>query len=123
MLPIVARELRVGARRRGTYWTRVGASLLAMLTMLWLLIVAAAGSAVAGQGKLLFEVLSSFAFAFALLVGVRLTSDCLSSEKREGTLGLLFLTDLKGYDIVFGKLASSSLASFYGLLAIVPVLA
>ncbi|MCI0536223.1 MAG: hypothetical protein L0Z50_13435 [Verrucomicrobiales bacterium] len=123
MLPIVARELRVSARRRGTYWTRVGASSLAMLTMLWLLIVAAAGGAVAAQGKVLFEVLSSFAFAFALLVGAWLTSDCLSSEKREGTLGLLFLTDLKGYDVVLGKLASSSFAAFYSLLAIVPVLA
>ena len=28
------------------------------------------------------------------------TADALSSEKRNGTLGLLFLTDLKGYDIV-----------------------
>ena len=112
MLPIVARELRVSARRRGTYWTRVGASLLAMLTMLWLLVVTAAGSAVASQGKVLFDVLSGFAFAFALLVGVRITSDCLSSEKREGTIGLLFLTDLKGYDIILGKLASSSLTAF-----------
>jgi len=32
--------------------------------------------------------------------GVLITADCLSEEKREGTLGLLFLTDLKGYDVV-----------------------
>ena len=49
--------------------------------------------------------------------------DCLSEEKREGTLGLLFLTDLKGYDVVFGKLVAISLGAFYGLLAVVPMLA
>ena len=39
------------------------------------------------------------------------------------SLGLLFLTDLKGYDIVLGKLAATSLNTFYGMLAIFPVLA
>ena len=33
------------------------------------------------------------------------------------------LTDLSGYDVVFGKLAATSLRSFCGLLAILPVLA
>ena len=48
--------------------------------------------------------------------------DCVSSEKREGTLGLLFLTDLKGYDVICGKLAANSLNALYGLVAILPVL-
>ena len=52
-----------------------------------------------------------------------LTADCLSVEKREGTLGLLFLTDLRGYDVVLGKLFSTSLRSSYGLVAGFPVLA
>jgi ABC-type Na+ efflux pump permease subunit len=63
------------------------------------------------------------AVLYALLSGTRATADCLSEEKREGTLGLLFLTDLKGYDIVFGKLAATSLNVFYGILAVVPILA
>src|SRR4030095_13140978 len=54
--------------------------------------------------------------------GVFITADCLSEEKREGTLGLLFLTDLKGYDVVLGKLIATSLASLTGLLTIFPVL-
>src|SRR5206468_1737190 len=33
------------------------------------------------------------------------------------------LTDLKGYDVVLGKLAATSLDAFYGLIAILPVLA
>jgi hypothetical protein len=51
------------------------------------------------------------------------TADCLSFEKREGTLGLLFLTDLKGFDVVLGKLAATSLNSIYGLIALIPILA
>jgi ABC-type Na+ efflux pump permease subunit len=54
---------------------------------------------------------------------VRATSDCISEEKREGTLGLLFLTDLRGHDVVLGKLVAAALGSFYGLLAFLPMLA
>ena len=57
------------------------------------------------------------------MAGVFLTADCLSEEKREGTLGLLFLTDLRGYDVVLGKLMATSVHALYSLLAIFPVLA
>ena len=33
LLPIVERELRVAARRRGTYWSRVPAALLVMVVV------------------------------------------------------------------------------------------
>ena len=56
-----------------------------------------------------------------LLAGASKTSDCVSTEKREGTLGLLFLTNLRGYDVVLGKLVSCSLATFYQLAATFPV--
>lgn len=121
-LPVVARELAVAARRTATYSKRVGAAILALVAALGVLAYLFQLAA-AEQGRTLFTVLSSLAFAYALLAGVRVTSDCISVEKREGTLGLLFLTDLKGYDVVLGKLVSSSLASFYGLLAMLPVLA
>jgi ABC-type transport system involved in multi-copper enzyme maturation permease subunit len=62
-------------------------------------------------------------FLYCLAQGVRNTADCLSEEKRAGTLGLLFLTDLRPYDVVLGKLMATSLNSFYGLLAIFPPLA
>ncbi|HQU46125.1 MAG TPA: hypothetical protein PK867_25150, partial [Pirellulales bacterium] len=42
-----------------------------------------------------------------------LTADCISSERREGTLGLLFLTDLRGHDVVLGKLVVAGLGAFY----------
>src|SRR6185503_229455 len=73
--------------------------------------------------KNLFIAMGVLAFGFCALAGVFLTADCLSAEKREGTLGLLFLTDLKSHDIVLGKLAATSVHSLYGLLAIFPVMA
>jgi len=123
-LPIVGRELRVAARRRGTYSIRFFAVLAAVVLCLWG-IVAMAQNVVtpATQGHSLFMVLSALAFAYCLLIGAVATADCVSEEKREGTLGLLFLTDLKGYDVVLGKLVAKSLSCFYGLLAILPVLA
>jgi hypothetical protein len=63
------------------------------------------------------------ALASALAAGIFFTADCLSEEKREGTLGFLFLTDLRGYDVVAGKLLATSLRGAYALLAIFPVLA
>jgi len=72
--------------------------------------------------KALLGLETSIGFSFALLAGIFLTADCLSFEKREGTLGLIFLTDLNGFDVVLGKLASSSVQCFYALLAIFPML-
>src|SRR5439155_12457239 len=73
--------------------------------------------------QVLFGILTGSAVLYALLSGVRDTADCLSSEKREGTLGLLFLTDLKGYDVVLGKLFANSLNALYSIIAILPMLA
>ena len=70
-----------------------------------------------------FAALKWIAFVFASCVGIFLTSDSLSEEKRDGTLGLLFLTDLRGFDVVLGKLMSQSLQAFYGFLAALPILA
>jgi len=71
----------------------------------------------------LFGVQTVCAFGLSLLAGVFLTSDCLSEEKREGTLGLLLLTDLKSPDVVLGKFLATSLNALYSLLALLPVTA
>jgi ABC-type transport system involved in cytochrome c biogenesis permease component len=121
-LPIVERELRVAARRPGTYWTRWFAALGMMVV--WLLFFGSNHRASAAElNKTLFVALGILALGFCLLAGIFLTADCLSEEKREGTLGLLFLTDLRGYDVVLGKLIATSVHSVYGLLAILPALA
>lgn len=109
-LPIVERELRVAARNRATSRGRVAVVLIAGVMVSFMLLTAGAGARNAGGG--MFQFLSVLAFLYCLFEGTRLTADCLSEEKREGTIGLLFLTDLKGYDVVLGKLVSTSLRSF-----------
>lgn len=122
-LPIAERELRAAARRRGTYHFRWWAALLAVaVSFIWL------GSrsrfALPGMASSpLFALQSAGAFGLALLAGAFFTSDCLSEEKRDGTLGLLFLTNLTARDIVVGKFAALSLSAFNGLLALLPVTA
>jgi ABC-type transport system involved in multi-copper enzyme maturation permease subunit len=121
-LPIVGRELRVGARRRATFWTRlVFAGVAVLAVAAGLLIQLMQGGAGVGGG--MFRTLSVLGFLACLFAGILLTADSLSSEKREGTLGLLFLTDLKGYDVVLGKLVATSLKAMHGVLAIFPVIA
>jgi len=123
-LPIVQRELRVSSRRKATYYVRAAAAMLGMVIGFFLLLMTMLpGSAGASFGLHMLTVLSWYALLMAMLAGVFLASDCLSEERREGTLGLLFLTDLKGYDVVLGKFMAVSLNAFYGLLAFFPVLA
>src|SRR5438067_1472724 len=120
-LPIAERELRVAARRPVTFWIRFGTALGCLI--LWL-VLAAGNRGTSGEfSRNLFTAFSLIAFAFALLSGLTFTADCLSEEKREGTLGLLFLTELKGYDVVLGKLAATSIHGFFATMAVFPVLA
>jgi hypothetical protein len=122
-LPIVERELRVRARRKSTYRFRLVAALTAILLVTLLLIASMGSGTAGGSGQGVFRILTWLCFLYCLAEGPKSTSDALSQEKREGTLGLLFLTDLRGYDIVFGKLAATSLSGAYGLLAVFPPLA
>jgi len=121
LLPIVARELRVASRRAATYWTRFTAGFLAIVigSIVWAI---SFRESPGKTGLALFISLSVIAYIYSLIAGAIATADCVSEEKREGTLGLLFLTDLKSYDIVSGKLVASSVAATYGLLAIFPVM-
>ena len=122
-LPIVSRELRVAARKASTFWIRLVAVIIATIIATGFMLLAAVGIPGGPRlGPALFSTLTWLAFIATSLAGVFLTSDCLSQEKREGTLGLLFLTDLRGFDVVGGKLLATSLRGFYAVLAILPVL-
>lgn len=121
-LPIVERELIEASRRRWTFWIRLAAAALGVLLGGWVMVVMRREPP-RELGQAMLITLSIAVYLYCLFVGVFRTADCLSEEKREGTLGLLFLTDLKGYDIVLGKLFATSLNAFYGILAIFPVMA
>lgn len=124
ILPVVERELRVAARRKGTYWTRVGVASIGLLVFGGILLIHRAMQSVLGfgLGPTLFTVFSWMAFAFVCAAGTFFTSDAISEEKRDGTLGLLFLTDLRGHDVVLGKLLAHSLRCVLGLLAAFPIM-
>jgi ABC-type transport system involved in cytochrome c biogenesis permease component len=122
-LPVVERELRVAARNPRLYWGRFTAAFIAIVLVAWFWMTFGGAGNSANRAKQIFGTLGTFAFIYCLILGVLVTADSISEEKREGTLGLLFLTNLKGYDVVFGKLFASSLHGFYSLVAILPVLA
>lgn len=122
ILPVAERELRVAARRRSTYWLRCVVPLALLFVATWVF-VTTGRQAQREVGMTIFYILTGSLTLYALTAGLRSTADCLSEEKREGTLGLLFLTDLRGYDVVAGKLLANSLSMFYGVLAVLPILA
>src|SRR5262245_33382281 len=105
-LPIVERELRVRARHKATFRARGGSAQVACL-IIGFFLLSGVSPAGAGTGKTVFWFVSVLAFIWCLFEGPRNTADALSEEKRQGTLGLLFLTDLKGYDVVLGKLLAT----------------
>src|SRR5438094_8953576 len=124
LLPIVRRELRVAARKRITFWLRVASAITAVVLGSGCMLMGGwQRIGTAQMGSMLFYALTWTCLAAALSAGLFFTSDCLSEEKREGTLGFLFLTDLRGHDVVLGKLLATSLRVFYALLAVFPILA
>ncbi len=122
IMPIIERELRVAGRRGKTYWLRVAAALVAATVCAWVVLGLGRTQQPAVLGSTLFSYLCVLAFAFCLLIGPFITADCISEEKRDGTLGLLFLTELSSFHVVLGKWIATSLSGFYGLLAILPSL-
>jgi len=123
-LPIVERELRVAARKRSTYWLRTVAALIALVIgTACLLLFHLGGVGRSGAGGMVFGAIMWLFICIAFGAGLFFTSDSLSEEKREGTIGFLFLTDLRGYDVVAGKLLATSLRGFFPLLAFFPIVA
>jgi len=121
-LPIVTRELRLASRRARTYWLRGGLTLVVSVYVLGLLSPSFRGViSPAVTGRALFQFIGGAAFFLCLMSGAFVTADALSEEKREGTMGLLFLTVLRGYDVVFSKLVAKTLNPFYALIAVLPL--
>jgi len=116
--PVVQRELRVASRRRWSYWLRV-ASALGGFLVFW---------SVAETAPMKFVGAKVIENVHLMLLGLicafvpALTADCIASERREGTLGLLFLTPLTAAGIVLGKVQAHVLRVLTLWLAVLPVL-
>lgn len=122
MLPIVERELRVGARNPVLFRDRIKMPLVGAVILLILMWITRHGMPIQAIAKPMFNFCFYGLFASSLMAGIHFTADAISSEKREGTLGFLFLTDLRGYDVIFGKLASSSIAGIYSSMGMMPLI-
>src|SRR2546423_3111069 len=120
-LPIAVRELRVRARQARTWWQRVLSWGGALAIFAFAYLMFRRWTSAGMLGRELFTALGGFSFVYALLTGPLVTVDCISRERREGTLGLLFLTDLRSYDVVIGKMAAASFGGVLRLTAALPV--
>ena len=118
LLPILGRELRARARSRVTYWTRCCVALGGVLICLQSL---QTNPATAPPGSAVFGILVIAAFLISCS-SCLLTADAISAERREGTLGLLFLTEVTAVDVLLGKLGSVCVAGLCALLAFLPAL-
>ncbi len=105
---------------------RFGAAALVSLVMSGLLIISqqwrAFGAGFAAGGTLL-AVLQVAGFVLAAGGGVVLSTDAVSQERRDGTLGLLLLTPLSGLEIVVGKMFAAVLRVSQWLIAVIPPVA
>ncbi len=120
---VILRDLRRLARHSYTFWGRAVFGILAFCG-LWGTALAVDLGFVTGlnKGKAIFWLLSQLLLFLCAIVGVITTSDSLSEERREGTLGLLFLTPLRPLALLFGRLVSASVTLVYRFLGVIPVI-
>jgi hypothetical protein len=112
--------LRIAARASRTYRMRRRSAALA--GAIFLLLYWHFGGSSALAGIFVSKLLCLLCFLFAAFSGIIFTADCISAEKREGTLGLLFLTNLGAREVIVGNALATSMQAFYCLLATFPVL-
>lgn len=119
-LPLIGRELRVRARNRAFFRLRLWVGVAGALICLPQLFVPWAPSP-ASMGQSVFNSLAMAGFVVCCSACLW-TADVISSEKREGTLGLLFLTRVKELDLLLGKFGSAGLTGLCSLAAFLPML-
>src|SRR6266700_3558006 len=121
VLPVIERELRMRARQGVTYWTRCGVAAMAAMVGLQELVLSASAVSPASLGAAAFRAVGWL--GFLVTCGSALaTAASISRERRDGTLGLLLLTQLRGYDVVLGKLCAAGLTDCYALVGVLPAL-
>jgi ABC-type transport system involved in multi-copper enzyme maturation permease subunit len=145
ILPVIARELRAQARQPLTYWLRMAGGLSvvgAIVAALWVegginrrptyvvsgMTTFSAANSFAGPapnqfqsfGTTLFSKMNLFIFTAIWLFVPLASADALSRERREGTLPILYLTELRSLGIVVGKCFVHMLRAFSMFLTMAP---
>src|SRR5215467_8316180 len=119
VLPIFERELRVAARNREMYWGRTGVVL--GLGLLWIPGWLGTVGTTAEINTFVFNGMLWAGFGVSC-VAFLFTADAISRERREGTLGLLFLSRVRAGDLLLGKIGSSGFKGLSMLAAFLPML-
>lgn len=119
--PIIERELRVALRRRRPVRSRMMIS-AGCIGVSLLYLIAAVASGDRGAGRSLHHLLCAVALYFTFKAPL-LTAGIFAEERRNQTLGLLFLSGLNPAEVFASKLLSAALIACSDLLAVVPVLA
>ncbi|MFB3892785.1 MAG: ABC transporter permease [Phycisphaerae bacterium] len=135
--PVLAKELRVSARRKRNYVLRAGyvAALLGFIALIWVseisrrLEYAQQGSELriveqmSRAGREIVLCIVWFQFIVAQAVAVILASASISEESRNRTLGVLMTTPVSAFQIVMGKVLSKLLQVMVLLALSLPLLA
>jgi hypothetical protein len=128
VVPILTRELHCLNWRRTFYRQRLSVGMTASTVLLALVLVDRFGGGISLMRMgILGPVLGILPF-MVFILGLHGASELLAMERREGTLPLLLMTRVSGWDIIFGKLwqavftqGAVSLAAVPGL--VLPLLA
>jgi ABC-type transport system involved in multi-copper enzyme maturation permease subunit len=131
VLPVIVRELRAQSRQALTYWLRIiggvavaGAIAMALFAMGTIKGNSRGAFAISNTiqtfGTTLFGKMNLFIFLAIWLFVPLTTADAVSRERREGTLALLYLTELRSLGIVVGKVFVHMLRSVSLFLTMAP---
>lgn len=120
--PLIERELRCALRKKDARKTRMRGALAAGgITAFFLLIAGLFG--LPGFGRQLHLFLFWIGLYIAVVQTPVLTADLFCLERRNQTLGLLFLAGLRPGEVFASKVLGGAMVSFSNLLALVPFLA
>lgn len=112
--PVIERELRIAAKNEKLFLGRGGVAVLGFFAAVF------AMEGTSGQGSLRFLMWCGWLFTHFL--GGLLVCRSITDERREGTLGLLFLTPLRPTEVIGGKLAAQLTIPISMVLALVPAM-
>jgi hypothetical protein len=121
MWPFLLREMRLQARSGSTFFLRVLGAFLVLAGFAWCWWRLRGVNS--GTGLPLFGVLARGGIAVAWIVGPVLTADCIARERREQTLGLLWLTPLRPYQVLMAKSVSQWVRALTFLCGTFPIYA
>jgi ABC-type transport system involved in multi-copper enzyme maturation permease subunit len=121
ILSLFTRELLTQPRRKSFYIRRlawIGVAAAIPLWGNWIMSLAQSTT----MGLSIFRLLSSFAVVGMFVIPLYTSAALVLRERTERTLGLLFMTDLRGWQIVTGKFLTALFYSLSYTLGVMPLI-